>query len=269
MSDIIITYRPVRFIPFRLRLKRDFPDSFSVLSRKQFITIASFFEKKKPLLRDQILLIRVMLNIRNRLFFRLEDYQVHELLKQLEWMQHVAFNKVFIKSFKAGIRTLRGPKDGFQNMSFDEFAHVDTYFARYAKTKDPEDLHKMTASFYRPADYMAGKLISGRADFDEQRVDYHADIVRKADPQIISAILFNYKVLRRWIENLYPMIFPAALPDENPDSGKNTKESPGWSKVRRMMTGGDLASVETIGRLPVHTVLAEMNDRIKEIRKRQ
>ena len=269
MSDIIITYRPLGFIPFRLRLKRDFPDSFSVLSRKQFIAIASFFEKKKPLLRDQILLIRIMLDIRNRLFFQLEDYQVHELLFQLEWMKHVAFNTVFIKSFKAGTRTLRGPKNGFQNVSFDEFAHVDTYYARYAKTKDPSDLHKMVASLYRPADYMAGRLISGRIDFDEQKVEYHAEIAAKADPEIISAILFNYKVLRRWIENLYPMIFPAALPDDDHKADNKANESPGWSNVRRMMTGGDLASVETIGRLPVHTVLAEMSDRIKQNRKTQ
>jgi hypothetical protein len=251
--NITLSYRPISFIPLYRKISREFPESFQELSQQQFIAASALFEKKNLLIHDKIDFVRSLLSIKRRFYFLLEDYQVHELIKLLNWIHKLAFDRVFIQSFQVKNHVFYGPKDGLQNVIFDEFAHLDTYFARYLSHEDPADLHKMIASIYRP----------GRDKFDYEKIDDLALTISKCDPEISRAILFNYKVLRRWLETLYPVVFPAALPDEQP-TAEQKPEAPKWAKVRRLLAGGDLASVENIGRLPLHTVLSEINDRLKD-----
>jgi hypothetical protein len=250
--NITLSYRPISFIPVYRKISREFPESFQELTQSQFIAVSELFEKKNLLLHDKINLVKSLLYFKRRFFFLLEDYQVHELIKLLSWIHKLAFDRVFIQSFELKNHVFYGPKNGLQNVVFDEFAHVDTYFSRYLSDNDPADLHKMIASIYRP----------GREKFDYEKIDDLARMIIYCDPAILRAILFNYKVLRRWLETLYPVVFPAPLPDEIPSEQK--AEAPKWAKVRRMLAGGDLASVENIGRLPLHTVLSEINDRLKD-----
>ncbi len=265
MTDVLIKYRPIRFIPLIRSLKLSMPDSYQDLSAEQFIAIAGFFEKKKPDVKDKILLIKSFLDIRSRLFFSLEDYQVHALLNYLDWIKNVGFDRVFIPFIQSGKMTLCGPKDALQYTSFDEFAFADTYFSRYHHSGDEHDLRMMVASLYRPIIYHGVHPMPEA--FVEGHVEDIAEKLIKIDPKILIAIHFNYKVIRRWIESLYPVVFPPADPDNKQSADKKKFISPGWGKVRRAMASGDLAAVERIGRLPVHTVLAEMTDRIKKSRK--
>ncbi|MDT8394249.1 MAG: hypothetical protein RQ761_10410 [Bacteroidales bacterium] len=259
MSDILIKYRPIPFVPVYRTLKRSFPDKWHELSQEQFMHLSLYFENPLPDLKDKIMLLKKCLDLRGYVFYGFDHYQVHMLLPLFDWMENIAFNKVFIERFNAGGMDFYGPKDGFENLSFDEFIVADTYFVRFLNSKDLGDLFRMAYALYRPMDPAGTRALINEVDLDQ-----HRDQISKINPHLLLAIVFNYRIVRRWIEQAYPLVFPGTASDEATQKHQKKIPTPKWTKVRSQLAGDVIADIPRIGKLPLHTVLHALSERIKK-----
>lgn len=260
MSDILIKYRPIPFVPLYRTMKRSFPNKWHELSQDQFIYLSVYFENPLPDIKDKIMLLKKCLNLRRSVFFSLDHYQVHNLLELFDWMESIAFNKVFIEQFKSGGINFNGPKDGFENLTFDEFIVADTYFIRFLNTMELSELYSMIYALYRPQDPSGT-----RQALDEFNLDRYSSHIARFDPHLILAIVFNYRIIRRWIEQSYPLVFPGSAEGEQTEKSKNKEiPTPKWTKLRHQLANDVIADIPCIGKLPLHTVLFDLSERIKK-----
>lgn len=262
MSDILIKYRPIGFIPVYRTISRSFPDKWHDLSQDQFIHLSVYFENPLPDLKDKIMLLKKCLDLNKYVFYHFDHYQVHNLLPLFDWMQNIAFNKVFIEQIKVSGLTFGGPKDGYENLTFDEFIVADTYFIRFLNSKDLKDLYRLVYALYRPVDHFGT-----RTPLNEFNLDQFSGAISQINPHLILAIVFNYRIIRRWIEQSYPLVFPQAFADDDPETKPKPNSeipTPKWSRVRRQLANDVLADITRIGKLPLHTVLSDLSERIKK-----
>ena len=259
MSDILIKYRPIPFIPVYRTIKRSFPDKWHELSQEQFMYLSAYYENPLPDLKDKIMLLKKCLDLRKYVFFGFDHYQVHNLLPLFDWMENIAFNKVFIEQFKIGGISFHGPKDGFENLTFDEFIVADTYFIKFLNSHDLSDLFRLVYALYRPKDHTGL-----RTPLNEFDLDLFKDAISKIHFHLLLAIVFNFRIIRRWIEQSYPLVFPSSDSEETKQNNQKEIPSPKWSKVRSQLANDIIADIPRIGKLPLHTVLADITSRIKK-----
>jgi len=221
--------------------------------------MARYYENPMPDLKDKIILLKQCLDLRKYVFYGFDHYQVHNLLPLFDWMETIAFNKVFIKQFNIGDIVFHGPKDGYENLTFNEFIVADTYFIRFLNSKDVADLSRLVYALYRPNDPDGSRIPLDEFDLDQFTGHYSMINVH-----MLLAVVFNYRIIRRWIEQSYPLVFPGT-PDEETKQ-KNQKEipTPKWTKIRRQLANDVIADIPRIGKLPLHTVLSDLTERIKK-----
>ena len=207
------------------------------------------------------MLIKQVLHLRKYAFYGFTHWQIHNLLPLFDWVEQIAFNKVFIEQIKIGGIYFHGPKDGYENLTFDEFIVADTYFIRFLNSMDLQDLYRMIYALYRPCDPSGTRF-----PLKEFNLDQYSNAISKINPHLILAIVFNYRIIRRWIEQSYPLVFPQAHVDTEETEEKKQKEipTPKWSKVRRQLANDVIADIPRIGKLPLHTVLSDLSERIKK-----
>lgn len=260
MSQILIKYRPVRFIPLYRTLKRTFPDKWQELSREQFTHCARYYENPLPGLEDKIILLKNVLHLPRGVFYAFSLWQIHNLLPLFEWLEKISFNKVFIKSFPVRDIVFHGPKDGFEDLTFDEFIVADTYFVHFLNSKDPGELYRLVYALYRPLDVATGN----RLPMNGFNLDALNGYYSQMKLHLLMAVVFNFRVIRRWLEQAYPMIFPE-LPEDDPRRGSQSDQipTPKWTKIRQQLANDNIADIPQIGKLPLHTVFHHLSDLIK------
>ncbi len=205
------------------------------------------------------MLIKQVLHLRKYAFYGFSHWQIHNLLPLFDWIEKIAFNKVFIQQFSIDGIVFHGPKDGFENLAFDEFIIADTYFARFLNSKDLEDLFRFTYAQYRP-----GQPSGGRIPINEFDLDQYSDHFSKMKVHLLLAVVFNYRIIRRWIEQAYPLVFPTNVETEAAQKQHNKIPAPKWTKIRSQLAGEIIADIPRIGKLPLHTVLHSLTERIKK-----
>jgi len=262
LRDILIKYRPIPFIPVYRTIKRTFPDKWHELSQEQFMHMARFYENPLPDLKDKMMLIKHVLNLSKYAFYGFTHWQIHNLLPLFDWMENIAFNKVFIQQFNIGDTVFHGPKDGFENLTFDEFIVADTYFVIFLNTKDLKDLSRLTYSLFRPASPSGTRM-----PIDEFDLDQYSDHFNKMNIHLLLAIVFNYRIVRRWLEQAYPLVFPKTDQEEVKQKNQKKISTPKWTTIRRKLANDVIADIPRIGKLPLHTVLADLTERIKNSHK--
>lgn len=260
MSDIVIKYRPLPFVPLYRTIKRTFPDKWHDLSQEQFIHCARYYENPLPSLEDKIILLKNVLKVPRRVFFSFDHWMVHNLLPLFDWLENIAFNKVFIKTFTLDNIVFHGPKDGFENLTFDEFIVADTYFVHFLNSKDAGELYRLVYALYRPLDDTGTRL-----PLNEFNLDLFSGQYSEMKLHLLMAIVFNFRVIRRWLEQSYPLVFPE-LPEDDPRRKLKTDKlpTPKWSKIRQQLADGNIADIPRIGMLPLHTVFSHLSDLIKK-----
>jgi hypothetical protein len=261
MSQILIKYRPVPFIPLYRTFRRTFPDKWHNLSREQFIHCARFYENPLPGVEDKIILLKNVLHVPKRVFYAFSLWQIHNLLPLFDWLEKISFNKVFIKSFSIGDIVFHGPKDGFEDLTFDEFIVADTYFVHFLNTKDSSELYRLVYALYRPLDVATGN----RLPMNGFNLDVFSGYYSRMKLHLLMALVFNFRVIRRWLEQTYPLIFPE-LPQEDPrrETQPGKIPTPKWTRIRQQLAGENIADIPQIGQLPLHTVFSHLSDLIKK-----
>jgi len=247
-----------------------YPGSWDELTREQFVDIISVIQKDYITESDNIFIINSILGMKKLPLFNFPD-RLNDLNRFIFEIKE-PFSKVFIRDIFATRIKLYGPQDEFNNVKIGEFSFSDTYFLRYIKHHQPADLNRMIAVLYRPE----GKFFQEdspeytgdiREKFNENIIEYRARLVDYIPRREKQAILFNYRIIRKWIESKYPHVFPQNGDEQAMTIKLGKSDEPGWDKFLRSLCNGDITKLDLVADQYLHNVLAEANDAILESKK--
>ena len=103
-------------------------------------------------------------------------------------------------------------------------------------------------------------LYSPKTGFNKITADANIDKIRKLDKKTLEAISLNYGLIRKWITERYPLVFP---------KHSNTRKShdSSWLDVFDNIVGDDLKYRDKYAEVPVNAVFRFITKKIKEGRK--
>lgn len=240
MHNIKITYKRCFQTCY---IETSFPSSWSEMTPKQFLALSS-----RP---DDYSLLSVMLDIPKKIVKRFSLLQIYELAALFDFIQKDQKVSSFtLETLRVpSVGTLYAPKSKLQEMSFMQFVYVDTFYMNYAQNQRPEILRQLVSYLYAPA-----------SGFDKLSADMNVDKLKKLDQQTLEAISLNYGLIRKWITERYPLVFPT--------SKKVKKENEtSWVDVFDNIVGDDLKDRDKYAETPVNAVFRFITRKIKESRK--
>jgi len=238
MIPVKIAYRPVAFLPFQRKVDTRFPSGWAELSPKQLVAAASIF--KESISDDRV--IRAMLDIPIRTVRKLTPFQKYRLIELLSFLGHYTPYHEFIIP---EVGQLTGPKSRLKDEPFAAFMFAENYFDRYARHFGSDDLCRFIGCFY------------WQGPFDEKDIVSRAALISKTEPMVLEAIFLNYRLIREWLAVSYPTVFHVAE-----EAGEMNSTS-SWLDVLDAIVGDNIIHQVDYARLPVHTVLRFLNNRIK------
>ncbi len=245
MHTIKITYR--RF--FRIRtIETTFPEAWSEMNARQFTALY-----KRP---DDISLLSLMLRIPKRIVRKLSLLQIYDLTGLFDFIRRDTKVSSFIldQINCRSVGTLFSPKPRLAEMPFAQFIYADSFYMQYVETLRPEILRDLVAHLYVPG-----------SGYDKNLADRNASRLKHMDQTILEAIALNYGLVRKWIVERYPLVFPAGK--ETAARGKGCKTVGGWSDVFDNLVGDDLKDRDKYADIPVNSVFRFITKKIKEARK--
>lgn len=243
MNNITIKYR--RF--FRERtIETTFPSCWSEMTPRQFLSLTS-----RP---DDISLLSVMLNVSKRIVKRFSLLQIYELASLFDFIQKDQKVSSFtLESLHVpGIGTLHAPLPKLQEMTFMQFVYVDTFYMNYATNPRPETLYNLVSYLYSP-----------KSGFDKLSADLNTDKIKKLNHETLEAISLNYGLIRKWITERYPLVFPKQKADRLEKKNENSS----WLDVFDNVVGDDLKDRDKYATTPINAVFRFITKKIKESRK--
>lgn len=242
MHEIKITYKSF----FRNReIITSFPTTWSEMNCRQFTAL----HKRQ----DDTTLLAVMLNVPKRIVRKMNLHQVYELAKLFDFIQKDTKTSSFnIESVCfPGLGTLYAPRPKLADMTFLQFIYVDSFYMQYAETANPDILRDFIAHLYTPG-----------TGYDKKSADQAVPKLKKADLQIFEAIALNYGLVRKWIADRYPLIFPAQKQSFGKKSGS-------WAEIFEDIVGDDLKDQDKYAEIPINSVFRFITRKIKESRKQR
>ena len=114
-----------------------------------------------------------------------------------------------------------------------------------------------TMAKYKPTEFMAED-----SRYDKKSADQAVPKLKKADLQIFEAIALNYGMVRKWIADRYPLIFPAQKQSFGKKSGS-------WAEIFDDIVGDDLKDQDKYAEIPINSVFRFITRKIKESRKQR
>lgn len=241
MNEIKITYR--RF--FRTQtVEATFPSAWSELDARQFTALY-----RRP---DDISLLSLMLRIPKRIVKRLSLLQIYELASLFDFIKKdTKVSSFLLDKIKCrGIGILVSPKPRLADMSFMQFIYADSFYMQYAETLRPAILRELVAHLYT--------LETG---YDRKKTDEIARQLKKTDPAVLEAVALNYGLVRKWLTERYPLVFPSAKKQQAGRAGGT------WSDVFDNLVGDDLKDRDKYAEIPVNSIFKYITRKIKEARK--
>ena len=248
MKDIKIEYKLLGFIP--LRWKRTIPERWDEVTPEQLITLSKLYLNEI----DDGQMISLFYRIPRYIAWRMPPFYTFLLTTELDFITDFKpCNRFMIKRF-AGMES---PKPRLEGMNFGQFIFADTYFEEYADSVNPESLHKFIASLYTPP----------KKAFSDKQIPNLAKKVALQDESEIQAIVINYRLIREWLMEAYPVIFSKGKEKEGTkEPVKRNKQ--GWLDVLDSLVDDDIVNFDKYAQMPLHNVLRYMSKKIKENAKR-
>ncbi|QCR23071.1 hypothetical protein [Pontibacter sp. SGAir0037] len=207
------------------------------------------------------MLLKELLGLKPWYFKALPDIAIAQLHSCTDFLfSSNNLTKQLLPAIGSRFRKWYGPKERFRNLSFLEFIFADTYHLRFIKTGDPDCLHKLLAVLYRPKvgfHFIRKRLSSYSGDirepFNEHLLEARAAQMQRLPEDVKLAVLAWYRGCRNRLEQTYDLVFTS-------ENEEQATKSSGWEPVFRQMAGGKFGDIERVGKVPVHTILAEMQD---------
>lgn len=139
-----------------------------------------------------------------------------------------------VQKFNVGSTTYYGPDGPLKNTTGAEFAYADKHFAAFAKGKDPGELDKFIACFYRPMTVNGNWIIDMRIPFEFREIGMHAKHIRSVPADLKYAIFLNYIGVRADMVRRHPNVFAETV--------KAKVRSFGWPGIFYELAGDKLGT---------------------------
>lgn len=264
MRTIVFTYKHC----FRNRtVAKKVPEFIYELTQKQYLYLMRIADSK--LINDDALL-STLTGIPINTLKKATMIERYELGKMFDFFTiEDGFQNVLIKNFMHDDTLFDGPDDFFANITFLEFVFADSYFMQHS-FGNQEAKFKLMATLYRKhAIDSTDEEFEGdtRAKFSEHSINHRAESFKSLNPSYVNGILFNYKCIRKLIEQKYYLLFPQNEDDVDSKEPIEPKAKPkcnGWSITFQKFVGEDLVNEDKYASMNAHRVLGVLNDRIKE-----
>lgn len=242
---------------FRKRRKVMIPESYSELSPAQFVAVVA---ASLGWIND-IQLITRYFDLSEKDTLSLDPWQAYTLRETMEFLKKTQPLFAFIipqLQAKVDGRELwlepPGPK--LAGMTLQQFMSVDTFCAWYLYSEKREYLYNFIVSLYTDPEIEFGKLETEK---------YKAAILAHQDntEEIFQAILVNWILIKRWLSDAYPKLFPHSAPE-----GKKKTRPSSWLPVFDALVDEDLTRVESYQRLNAIDVIRIINRKIENRKKK-
>jgi len=235
------------------KISASLPECWSELSALQLMLIARNYEATV----DETEMLSGFFGIKKSTASMLDAYQRFCIARELDFMDDFKPYYAFV------IHKLNGlfaPRPRLEGMSFGQFMFVDTYYEVAISSDDPEQLDKFIACLYLPE----GK------PFSELLIEDRAAYIKLFfKPEEKTAISLNYRLVKEWICDRYPLLFRkppvAELSRSQPvEAGRSRNQGSNWVKVYESLVGDDIVNQDKYSALPVHTVFRYLTNKLKE-----
>lgn len=248
MHQVVFKYRPVQWLPYQKEIKTTHPERWEELNQHQFEEVVEYLNTEEKTETAVVSLANALLSLESPMLnFPPEIMMLPTFLNEDKY-----FSCWIIKSLKG----LTGPKDQFKNVSIGQFAFADTFFIQYMRDASTSVLDKLIGTLYI------------NEKFNPDRIELHTNEMATLPDETKAAILFNYSVMRMWIMEKYPYIFPKPAEetsDQEPGtSNQEKKPHSSWREFIRNLVNGDYVNEEKILDTLMHTVLYDHNQSIKQ-----
>lgn len=200
---------------------------------------------------------------------RLSRQNAYFLSETLNWMFSIkekeekttyrlsnTLSRNLLPTLKAGPfnKTLYGPGDYLKDTTAIEFAKAQVRYEGYVNAGEEQHLNGMVAALYRPG--KKGK----RLPYSDELTEKSAASIKGLPLKVRYAVFLFFQGCVENLKKDYPLCFhgqPAG------DEG----EGYGWAGVFRALTEGKIADIDRVMELPIHTVMMDLNEKIKASRK--
>jgi len=227
------------------KVVRDIPTTWSELGVDQLIIAAEYYLG----LLEEYEFIATFCGISKRLAKKLTPFCLYKLAKELEFLNSYTPLNFFIID---DIKSLSAPNAKLGGVSFGQFMFADTFYNDWCRSGSDADLNKFVTCIYFPKNY----------EFDNKYVFAFEKRTARLDKNLKYAISLNYRLVKEWLTDRYPLVFERPEGDEKPNK-KRTNNS-GWVKVFENIVGDDIIHSDNYAKLPVHNVLRFLSRKIKE-----
>jgi len=238
------------WIPFHK--EKLIPGSWMDVNAVQLIAIAEHYLGKC----NEFKLLAALCGIKERVIRKMPEFFMVKLAEEFEWIKDFKPSNSFILK---KVKHLQAPKSKLEAMTFGQFIFVDTFYNDWCQDEKAETLNKFVACLYLPKHYT----------FSEKYIEVNAAAVAKIDERVKYAITLNYRLVKEWLTERYPMVFEK--PDNDPTKKKRNKTGKagnGWVSIFESIVGDDITRADDYARVPVHSVMRFLTKKIKENAKR-
>lgn len=241
MTDIEFKYN---YLGYKFTVKRKLPSSWDDINKKQLLAITKTYISNI----DDNTFLAEFCNLNKHFINKIPPVYRYYITKQLKFLEELKpINFFIIDKYKN--YNLPNPK--LEKLSFGQFMFIDTFFSDYSVSNNKDDLDKFVASLLTP----------DNIEFDDNIFKNNLKFVKKI-PEIIKFSFFlNYRLIKEWLTECYPLIF------EKPDKKSNKKGGGGWLKIFDSIVGDDILRRNDYSKLSVHSVFKYLTKKIKEYAK--
>ena len=256
MQTIEIKYRPIPFINWKRSITGQHPDNWSDVTPRQLRAIVSGANGHISDYR----FISQMTGIPVRTIRRLSNFEVFQLNKLFSFITtSPAHNAFIIDKITIARCTYFAPLSKLKKMSFGQFIFADTHFGNWHEKQEPAEAALFLASLYLPKN----------TKFSEDITEKNAKIFSRANMETAGAVTLNYRLIKEWLANAYPLVFQAGEPGSGNQEPSKPRDQNAWIKIFESMVGDEIINHDSWADMPIHTVLRYMNRKIKENMKRK
>jgi len=222
------------------------PERWNELTADQLVLIARNYITTV----DETEMLSGLLGISKSIASMLDGFQRFCIAVELDFMDDFKPHSAFAIHKLNG---LSAPRPRLEGLSFGQFMFVDTYYEVAITSDDPEHLSKFIACLYLPE----GK------PFNEQLIEDRADYIKLFfKPEEKTAISLNYRLVKEWICERYPLLFRKPIAESVAEQSRS--QGSNWVKVYESLVGDDIVNQDKYAALPVHTVFRYLTQKLKE-----
>lgn len=246
------------------------PETIAECTGEQLVTIADACLGE--LSEDDTLVS--LCNLPKEIVIALSSYQKFKLIESIEPVFRFNLKKQMFKEWKFPFLKVDndifyGLTSNFGNVTWGEFIYIDQCMINKL-------YQAAICAMFRPERKGYDYETDRRIPFTVQGTSHRYERFNSISKAQTSAILINYKAMRAAsIESFYSALFPYFDVDDfddedmdEPDTDKTDNQEFSWINVHRNILGENIHIEPQILNLPVHTVLARLNQAAIDQRKK-